>query len=124
MAAVVLPSVEAVAGMSPVERAQLRVQLLALLTASMSEAVPPSDPALTLQEAAQALGRSVDWFRRSAGEWHDKMVTIAGAGFIMQPADGAGVRYSLAGLEALKRHWLAQRTAGRPTILTAGRRNG
>jgi hypothetical protein len=106
-----LPSPEDVVALPSAQKAIVRAQLLALLTASLTEPVPPSDPALTPEEAEKVIGRKVDWLRRYGPEWHEKLVAEFGIGFIMQPVENGKCFYSLAGLELLKRYWRGERTA-------------
>ena len=119
-----LPTPEDVAALPMTEKAALRGQLLALLAASLTEPVPATDPALTYKEAAVVLGRGEDWVRRASPGWHDTLVAEFGIGFLMQPVANGDVRYSLAGLELLKRYWRGERAGRASASLTAGRRNG
>ena len=114
-APVELPTPELVASLPSAQKAVLRGHLLALLAASLTEPVPPSDPALTPQEAKKVLGRGVDWLRRYGPEWHEKLISEFGIGFIMQPVENGNCLYSLAGLELLKRYWRGER-ASRPAV--------
>ena len=110
-----LPTPEEVASLTSAQKSVLRAHLLALLAASLTEPVPPSDPALTPQEAKKVLGRGVDWLRRYGPEWHERLIQECGIGFIMQPVENGNCLYSLAGLELLKRYWRGER-ASRPAV--------
>ena len=104
-----LPSVDEVAALASEEKARLRGHLLVLLAASLTEPTAPFDRPLSPTEAAGTLGRSVDWVRRNAPEWHAKLVREFGIGFIMQPVDNGDIRYSADGIELLKRYWRGAR---------------
>ena len=104
---------EDVAALPSAAKAVLRAQLLALFAASLTEPVPPSDPALTPQESVPVVGRSVDWLRRYGPEWHERLIQEFGIGFIMQPVENGNTLYSLAGLELLKRYWRGERASRR-----------
>jgi len=110
-----LPTPEQVARLPSAQKSVVRAQLLALLAASLTEPVPPSDPALKPEEAEKVLGRGVDWLRRYGPEWHERLIQEFGIGFIMQPVEHGNVLYSLAGLELLKRYWRGER-ASRPAV--------
>lgn len=108
-----LPTVEQVAGLPAEQKGALRGHLLALLAASLAEPDPPRDRALRLQEAARVLGRGEDWLRRNGAEWHEKLLAEFGIGFLMQPVENGDVRYSVEGLELLKRFWRGERASQR-----------
>jgi hypothetical protein len=109
--AIALPTVEQVAGLPAEQKGVLRGQLLALLAASLTEPDPPCDRALRLTEAARVLDRGEDWLRRNGAEWHEKLIAEFGIGFLMQPVENGDVRYSVEGLELLKRFWRGKRSS-------------
>ncbi len=105
-----LPTLEEVLALPTVERVALRGQLVALLAVVAGDTLPPTDPALSPEDAVKVLGRySVDWLRRSGPEWDAKLRAEFGIGFIMQPVENGKCHYSLAGLELLKRYWRGER---------------
>jgi hypothetical protein len=103
-----LPSVEHVDALPSESLGAFIAQLAALQARAAARLALPAttgsatDEMLDVKKAACRLGMTVSYLRHEGDRLHAEMVTATGEGFIVPWGEGT-VRYSAAGIEALKR---------------------